>query len=232
MSIIFAYVPSAYKAGTTYTAIPNDGTADFSCSRPVAADRIDPNGNVESMGVNVPRIDYAGGGCPVLLTDSGDAITNAAVSFDSSLGVFTIDTTILNQTSTNAVTLSNGTDKHIAFNFDFDDNTLGLNISNAGGTSLNEVFNVDLSVGSVVQVSWQGNDLEFKNNYVLLYKLLSFTSFGSSDLTKVNLSNTAGNDFFLYARTKEVKVDSDPSSIDTSFKTWEEVVTATKYINL
>ncbi len=72
MSKIFTYVPSAYKVGKTYTAIPNDGTADFGFTRPATADRIDENGDIETMAIDVPRIDYSDDGCPVLLLSEAD----------------------------------------------------------------------------------------------------------------------------------------------------------------
>ena len=71
MSKTFAYIPSAYKVGETYTAIPNDGNADFDFSRGSIATRINENGLIEEMAANVPRIDYRGGGCPVLLLEDG-----------------------------------------------------------------------------------------------------------------------------------------------------------------
>ena len=70
MSKIFAYIPSAYKVGKTYSAIPNDGNGDFTFSRPAPADRTDENAATESMAINVPRIDYADEGCPKLLLDN------------------------------------------------------------------------------------------------------------------------------------------------------------------
>ena len=69
MSVKFQYTPSAYKAGKTYTAIPNVDAADFSLSRASSATRINEDGLIEVMGDNVPRLDYTDGGCPVLLTE-------------------------------------------------------------------------------------------------------------------------------------------------------------------
>lgn len=69
MSVKFQYTPSAYKSGKTYTAIPNVDAADFSFSRASIATRINEDGFIESVGDNVPRMDYTDGGCPVLLTE-------------------------------------------------------------------------------------------------------------------------------------------------------------------
>jgi hypothetical protein len=61
--------PNGYKAGTLYSAIPNDGTADMDVTRSTAATRVDENGLVEDVLDNVPRIDYTGGGCPHILAE-------------------------------------------------------------------------------------------------------------------------------------------------------------------
>jgi hypothetical protein len=69
MSVKFQYTPSAYKAGKTYTEIPNVDAADLSLDRASSATRINEDGFIEVMGDNVPRMDYTDGGCPVLLTE-------------------------------------------------------------------------------------------------------------------------------------------------------------------
>lgn len=61
---------NGYKAGKLYSIKPTDGTGDFIWSRSSAADRIDQDGNTESMGVNVPRVDYTNT-CPELLIEDG-----------------------------------------------------------------------------------------------------------------------------------------------------------------
>ncbi|MDC1301490.1 LamG domain-containing protein [Flavobacteriaceae bacterium] len=61
-------IPSAYKSGVLYSILPEDGTGDFTASRNSVATRINPNGLIEEVGVNIPRIDYTDG-TPVLLTE-------------------------------------------------------------------------------------------------------------------------------------------------------------------
>lgn len=109
MSKIFAYIPSAYKVGKTYTAIPNDGNADFDFSRSTTADRTDENGNIESMAINVPRIDYANGGCPELLLDTGESCNNAQAIFNDIEGVFQVEIRALSDDGTDrSICLNNG----------------------------------------------------------------------------------------------------------------------------
>ena len=62
-------IPDGAKAGSLYSIFPNDGSGDFSVTRATTATRINEDGLIESVGVNVPRIDYAGGGCPSLLLE-------------------------------------------------------------------------------------------------------------------------------------------------------------------
>jgi len=71
MALKYLYVPSGYKAGTAYGVLPNDSTADFDeFVRDTSATRTNKDGLVESMGNNVPRLDYSDGGCPSLLLET------------------------------------------------------------------------------------------------------------------------------------------------------------------
>ena len=57
-------IPSAYKAGTIFSPIPESGAGDLTFTRAGVANRVNSNGIIEEMGANVPRLDYSGGGCP------------------------------------------------------------------------------------------------------------------------------------------------------------------------
>ena len=74
-----AMIPSGYKAGKLYSVLPSDGTGDFTVARNSVATRVNQSGLIEEVGVNVPRLDYSAGGCPVLLTEieSQNKITNS-----------------------------------------------------------------------------------------------------------------------------------------------------------
>ena len=70
MALKYLYVPSGYKAGTAYGVLPNDSSADFDeFVRATYATRTNKDGLLESMGNNVPRLDYSDGGCPSLLLE-------------------------------------------------------------------------------------------------------------------------------------------------------------------
>ena len=56
---------------TAYGVLPNDSSADFDeFVRATSATRTNKDGLVESMGNNVPRLDYSDGGCPSLLLET------------------------------------------------------------------------------------------------------------------------------------------------------------------
>ena len=62
-----ALIPSAYKASKIYSVLPADGDGDFAFTRNTTATRINKEGFVEEVGVNVPRLDYRNGNCPDIL---------------------------------------------------------------------------------------------------------------------------------------------------------------------
>ena len=64
-----ALIPSGYKAGKLYSVLPTNGDGDFTTTRNTVATRVNENGLIEEVGVNVPRLDYSDGGCPSLLLE-------------------------------------------------------------------------------------------------------------------------------------------------------------------
>ena len=59
--------PSGYKSGVLYSVIPDDGTGDFTFTRSSEATRTNSEGLIETMGVDVPRLQYPS--CPSLLLE-------------------------------------------------------------------------------------------------------------------------------------------------------------------
>ena len=70
-----ALIPAAYKTSKVYSALPTDGDGDFTFSRSgTGATRINKAGLVETMGANVPRLNYnltngTPASCPSLLLE-------------------------------------------------------------------------------------------------------------------------------------------------------------------
>jgi len=59
--------PNAYKAGKLYSAVPNDGTGDFTVDRNSTATYIDEDGLIKTALANVPRIDWRTGEAALLV---------------------------------------------------------------------------------------------------------------------------------------------------------------------
>ena len=53
-----ALIPSAYGTSKVYSVIPSNGNGDFTFSRSGNATRVNKGGFIETMGTNVPRLDY------------------------------------------------------------------------------------------------------------------------------------------------------------------------------
>ena len=64
-----ALVPSGYKATKLYSQLPTNGNGDFTVDRNSVANRVNSNGLLEEMAIDVPRLDYSDGTCPSLLTE-------------------------------------------------------------------------------------------------------------------------------------------------------------------
>jgi len=69
-----AMIPAAYAATTLYSVIPSNGNGDFTHSRTGNATRVNKGGFIETMGSNVPRLDYplidgVVQSCPALLLE-------------------------------------------------------------------------------------------------------------------------------------------------------------------
>ena len=64
-----AMIPTAYKAGKLYSVLPESGVGDFTFARASEATRVNEDGLIETMGNNIPRLDYTDGGCPNFLLE-------------------------------------------------------------------------------------------------------------------------------------------------------------------
>tara|TARA_R110002124_G_C8961026_1_gene514075 strand:+ start:39 stop:1376 length:1338 start_codon:yes stop_codon:yes gene_type:complete len=64
-----AMIPSGYKSGKLYSVFPADGGGDFDVTRANPASRINKQRLVETLGNNVPRLDYLDGNCSSVLLE-------------------------------------------------------------------------------------------------------------------------------------------------------------------
>jgi hypothetical protein len=103
------FIAYRYKAGTAYSILPEDGSADIDFARASSATR-KSSGLIESETTNVPRIDYFGGGCPALLLEKNTenilTYTNDfAQAYWTKSATLTANSTISPDGTTNASTL-------------------------------------------------------------------------------------------------------------------------------
>ena len=61
--------PNGYKAGTLYSIKPTSGAGDMDVVRATTATRVNSAGLIESVAINVPRLDYTDSTCPSLLVE-------------------------------------------------------------------------------------------------------------------------------------------------------------------
>jgi len=61
--------PSAYKATKLYSQLPTDGNGDFTFARSTIATRVNPDKLIETVAIDIPRLDYLDDVCPVLLLE-------------------------------------------------------------------------------------------------------------------------------------------------------------------
>ena len=94
-------IPSGYKSGKVYSQFPPSGDGDFTFSRNSTATRINQAGVIETVGINVPRLDYSSGKCPDLLLEpqrtnnilNSESLSNASwMKYNSGLGTAPIIT--------------------------------------------------------------------------------------------------------------------------------------------
>jgi hypothetical protein len=64
---IVVLTPNAWKTSILYTILQNDGTTDFDFVRNTAATRVNESGLIETVGNNIPRIDWFNGKPQILI---------------------------------------------------------------------------------------------------------------------------------------------------------------------
>jgi hypothetical protein len=160
-----AMIPSGYKATKLYSVLPTDGVGDFTVSRPTGgagttgnATRTNSVGLLETMGENVPLLDYSDGGCPVLLTQPQSTNfwlnSEGSTPLTSPLGSFGFYD-VINDSFTNVLLLENKT-VSMSFLIKKTDNSEPII---AGGTTPNADVVVRLGGSSGVSDSFTKKDL-------------------------------------------------------------------------
>ena len=53
--------PNGYKSQKLYSIVPSTGDGDLACTRATTATRVNSKRLIESVGINIPRLDYSDG---------------------------------------------------------------------------------------------------------------------------------------------------------------------------
>jgi hypothetical protein len=73
--------PNAYKAGKLYSIIPSNGNGDMTVVRATTDTRINSNKLIESVGLNVPNIDYTNATGPFPLNIDAGVGSDVCIDF-------------------------------------------------------------------------------------------------------------------------------------------------------
>ena len=65
----YLLIPSGYKAGTLYSELSKNNYSDLTWTRASSGSRLNSLGNIENMGLNIPRLDYTYGTDPAALLE-------------------------------------------------------------------------------------------------------------------------------------------------------------------
>ena len=228
MSKIFAYIPSAYKVGKTYTAIPNDGNGDFTFSRPAAADRTDENGDTESMATNVPRIDYSDDGCPVLLLDnslSERAYNATPLTINPNQMVWELELAATSNTAgtDRKVAMSNAGTANVSIGYpSLPDNRIFINLYNNGVTIADITFDYsDNTILRNIKVVKNGTDILVKIDNVYVGGVFDATDLPTMEEISYSSRNISS---WMDGKTRNNTVDDDVTTFDSTATSWGQVV--------
>ena len=89
--------PNAYKASKLYSVVPNTTLGDMDVVRATTATRVNSSSLIESVAINIPRIDYTNGSCPSLLVEPQR--TNLALNSDGNVSTYGTAVNVTNASS-------------------------------------------------------------------------------------------------------------------------------------
>lgn len=104
--------PNGTKASKLYAIKPTSGAGDLSVVRATTATRVNSAGLIESVAVNVPRLDYTNSTCPSILVEPQRTNLNT-YSNDFTNGVYTNQNITITANSTTAPDSTSTADKLI-----------------------------------------------------------------------------------------------------------------------
>ena len=228
-------IPSGYKAQKVYSAVPTNGDGDFDFARSTTATRVNKDGFIETVGVNVPRLDYSDGGCPSLLLEpsstnlvtysndfsnsswskqsSSTISTNTVISPDGTLNASTFKAS----SNSGGVVLSTNIAKtaFIKYSFSFyvkksNHRYIGLSMGTASTSGSYNFYDFDTDTINNTIVSPQSAPITREligNGWVKLTQVFEMedSAFFNS-LTRFAMTNSSGSTTYTPSGTEEVYV--------------------------
>ena len=144
----FLMIPSGYGTGSIFAQNPDNGNGDLTWTRNSTANRTQSNGNIGSVGVNVPRLSYMYGSCPSALLEPQrtNSIRNSTM-VGASTSPSTLPTNWVRQ-NTSGLTQSIvdiGTENGV--------NYIDINLSGTA-TGANDAYSFDQTTSASVGQTW------------------------------------------------------------------------------
>ena len=207
----FAFDPAgAFKEGKLYSWFPSETKAQFDASafdvvRPTSVDRINKDGQVESVPPNVPVLDYSDGGCPKLLTGADDSITGAGDSstFNSESGVLFADVKALSDVSNDALSINDGSSSNRCTISLRSDGFIQGFVASEGVSQCDIRTMYPKIIQNKISLKYQSNRFDLWINGI---NFGNDTSGGSpNNLSRIDLSEYSGSSNKLQAKTKSVQ---------------------------
>lgn len=219
-----ALIPSAYKASKVYSPIPTNGDGDFTFTRASGATRVNKDGLIETVGDNIPRLDYLDGSCPSLLLEPSrtnlithsEDFTNAAwtptnvslttadiVSPSGELNATKMEGTATSTKEINSVLSTTASSDYTYSLYVKKGNTSTLTFSTSSG-SLNSTFNLTTLIAVNGSIEDAGNGW---------YRLsATATASGVTEVFQILLNPAEDAGTFQYIYGTQVEEGSDVTS--------------------
>lgn len=163
--------PNSYKESVLYSVVPNTTLGDMNVVRATTATRVNEQGLIESVGLNIPRIDYTNGSCPGLLVEpqrtnlltySNDFIDTAWVKLncsitannttspDGNVNASKLTSTVAGNFLYNAVTTANGIYTFSCFVKKLDTDNINISVTDFATGSSFGIFNFTTGLFTLV----------------------------------------------------------------------------------
>ena len=156
-----ALIPSGYKASKLYSVLPTNGNADLTVVRNSTANRINKDGLIESMAVNVPLLDHSNGTCPsLLLQPQSTNLITYPLSFGNSYwtksgaSIEGDASTAGSEATTNGSFTGSATGWTLSSGITYSDNSLlcvsGTSAIQTGSLTIGKTYKVTVTISSYV----------------------------------------------------------------------------------